>query len=105
MHYANQRVLATARQLEKLGQFVVREAVQVLDLFVGHDHQMASGIRVSVQQGETGSSPRNDKIRLIITGMSDARKKAFGLRGLGSEDVLDPPWGMQGFHRKDLSET
>ena len=75
--------------------FLVRQAVQVGRLFVRHDHEMAAGIGVGVEQRVAGAVARDDVIGLVIAGLGDAREEALGERRFGRQDIFDPPRSVQ----------
>lgn len=77
-HDFGQGILTTTRELQEIGHFVVCEAIQVGNLFVGHGHQVAAGVGVGVEQGETGAVTEDDKIGFVIVGLGDLSEEAFG---------------------------
>lgn len=95
LHDFGQGVLTTARQLQQVGHFFVSEAIQVGNLFVGYGHQVAAGVGIGVEKGETGAITKNDEIGFVIVGLGDLSEEAFGCGDFGREDVFDSPWSMQ----------
>ena len=61
----------------KIGEFLVRQPVQVGDFLVRHDHQMPAVVGITVQQRETGAVAHDDQIVLVIGRLRDAREQTF----------------------------
>ena len=97
-HHRRQRVDATARELPQIRQFLLRQAVQVGDLFVRHDQQMSAVVGIGIEQGETGAVAHDDAVRLVVIGLRDAGEQAGVELWLGREDVFNPPRCVQRFH-------
>src|SRR5258705_11582231 len=64
---------------------------------------MASVVRIRIQYREAGSVPRDNKILLVVTGLSDSGKQR-DIRELrfSRQDVLNTPRGMERFHLETL---
>ena len=102
LHHARERVLAAPRELQQVGEFLVRQAVQIGRLPVRHDHEMPAGVGIGVEQRVASAVARDDVIGLVIAGLGDAREEALGVPGLGRQDVFNPPRSVQWFHRQTL---
>lgn len=99
LHHLRQGVLATADKLHEAGQFLVRKAVQIKNLLVGDDHQMAASIGEFIEQRVARAVARDDEIRNIVIGLGDLGEQGHARgRGLGSDDVMDSPGCVEHFH-------
>ena len=90
-----QRVLAAPREFHQVREFLLGQPVQIGRLSVRHDHQMAAGIGIGVEQSIAGAVARDDVIGLVIVGLGDAREQALSRLGLGRQDIFNPPRSVQ----------
>jgi hypothetical protein len=76
------------------------------DLPVRDDHDVAAVVGVVVEERVTAPGPDHDEVCLVIVPVGDPLEDRLLARGrFRREDVLDPPRGVELFHRSERRGT
>src|SRR5262245_11438976 len=103
-HHFSERVRAAARELQQIKKLIIHQTFQVLDLFIGNDHQMPASVGKRIQQCETGFIAYEHKIFLIIRRLGNGGEdRVFRRRRLWRKDVFHPPRRVERFHARRVA--
>lgn len=93
--------LALAGDEHELEELVGFESIEIRDLPVRDDHEVAPVVGIGVQEGVAGATAKDDMVGDVFRGLPDLVEEGMvaGLgRGLWSEDVVDAPGSVQDGH-------
>jgi hypothetical protein len=98
-----QRGLTTLGQIHHLVSFFFACAIELAEVGIGRDHQVAANVWIEIEDYEVVGAAAEHEILFIIRGVfvsfaEDARL-SYGHVGSGSGDVFAPPGAPESFHR------